>query len=375
MNFIYRNGARTIDQMSSLPLPFRELLKSKAEIGYGTIRTSQLSIDGTRKFLFDLSAGSKPAQIESVLIPAVASRRPYGKASSSVAEEDDRESNESAPGTLCISSEAGCSLNCAFCHTGTQPLQRKLLPHEIVSQVLDVMHSVGDFPLTANRPRSVTNIVFMGQGEPLLNFRNVSAALTTLLAQNIITSPSRIVVSTSGIPKMIPALADFGVGLALSLHAPDNALRNQLVPINKVYPLETVLEACREYLKKVDARTGSVKRKPRMTLEYVMLAGVNDSVEMAEGVAKIALKQLDGRAKVNLLPFNPWKGSSFETSSDEAIQRFAEVLRTRNHVQVNVRTPRGRDIMAACGQLKTSMDSKRGVRGMEAGAGDELRSS
>lgn len=346
---LYRQGARTFEQISSLPREFRELLASKTDIGYGAVNTALTSSDGTRKFLFEFGGTAKPAKVEAVLIPGVASRKAYSSQRTHTNETNEESSSDGlVPRTICISSQAGCSLSCAFCHTGTQPLLRNLLPHEIVAQVMDIMQISGDFPLRPSTPRSVTNIVLMGQGEPLLNFRNVSIALEAMIRESIVTSPSRITVSTSGIPKPIPALADLGVGLALSLHAPNDALRNRLVPINQTFPLASVIDACKAYLTKMDSKSS---RRTRMTLEYVMLANVNDSPQLAKEVVKIVNK-LGGRdaAKVNLLPFNSWAGSSFETSSAAAIEQFASVIRDGG-IQVNVRTPKG-------GQLKTSVDNK-----------------
>ncbi|KAI9013641.1 radical SAM enzyme, Cfr family [Hyaloraphidium curvatum] len=347
---MYRHGARTLDEIASVPADFREALKERAEMGYGDIRTQQVSSDGTKKWLFEFG-GPKPVRVETVLIPGVASRKAYARPASG--SDDEPGADDFVPGTICVSSQAGCSLACAFCHTGTQPLVRNLLPHEIMGQIMAVLHAEGDFPLRPSAPRRVSNIVWMGQGEPLLNFRSVSSATELLVAERIVSSPARMTVSTSGIPKNIPALADLGVGLALSLHAPTDALRNELVPINKTFPLNLVLDACREYLAKMAARS---PRRPRITLEYVMLDGVNDHPTLAKDVVRI-VNGLGGRdaAKVNLLPWNPWAGSAFRTSPQESIERFAEAIR-RAGVQVNVRTPRGRDIMAACGQLKTSAE-------------------
>ncbi|KAJ1967838.1 hypothetical protein IWQ62_001602 [Dispira parvispora] len=247
--------------------------------------------------------------------------------------------------TLCVSSQIGCSLACSFCHTGTQKLLRNLTSGEIVGQVMVALQNVGDFS-RAIPERTLKNIVFMGQGEPLYNYRNVRRAIRTLTHPEGLAYPShRITVSTSGIAPLIPKLAtELQVTLAISLHAPTDQLRNQLMPINKTYPIRPLLEACEEFSK----HAGSKNR--RITFEYVMLKGVNDSIDQATQLTRL-LTHLD--AHVNLIPFNPWPGSTFECSSTHHIQAFAEKLKNSG-IHATVRWSKGSDILAACGQLRSN---------------------
>jgi 23S rRNA (adenine2503-C2)-methyltransferase len=266
---------------------------------------------------------------------------------------------ESDRGTLCVSSQVGCTLTCTFCHTGTQRLVRNLTPGEIVGQVMVARDRLGDFPGGAapsdglvpsgEGVRAVSNIVFMGMGEPLYNFEAVRDAIAILTdGDGLSLSKRRITVSTSGVVPEMPRLgAECGTMLAVSLHATNNTLRDKLVPLNRKYPIEALVKACREYPGASNAR--------RITFEYVMLKSVNDSVAEAKALVRL-LKGLP--AKINLIPFNPWPGSTFECSDWETIERFSEVVFNAGYASP-VRTPRGRDILAACGQLKSESEKLR----------------
>src|SRR5262249_37322927 len=295
------------------------------------IISEQLSIDGTRKWLLRLpSRGheTRPPEIETVYIP------------------------EEGRGTLCISSQVGCTLSCSFCHTGTQRLVRNLQAPEIVGQILLARDRIGDWPdaaapgdgaLLPRGERKITNVVLMGMGEPLYNFANVKAAMAVVAdGEGLALSRRRITLSTSGIVPEIPRWgAEAGTMLAISLHAVRDELRDKLVPINRKYPIAALMAACRAYPGLSNAR--------RITFEYVMLRGVNDSLAEAKALVKL----VSGiPAKVNLIPFNPWPGTSHECSDWEQIERFAEVVNRAGYASP-VRTPRGRDIMAACGQLRS----------------------
>ncbi len=266
---------------------------------------------------------------------------------------------ETDRGTLCVSSQVGCTLNCSFCHTGTMPLVRNLTTAEIVGQVLVARDRLGDFPggtppqnglvPSGEGVRAISNIVFMGMGEPLFNFEAVRDAIAVLTdGDGLSLSRRRITVSTSGVvPEMSRLGAECGAMLAVSLHATNNPLRDRLVPLNRKYPIEQLLQACRDYPGASNAR--------RMTFEYVMLKGVNDTPAEARALVRL-LKGLP--AKINLIPFNPWPGSSFECSDWEVIERFSEIVFNAGYASP-VRTPRGRDILAACGQLKSESEKVR----------------
>ena len=251
-------------------------------------------------------------------------------------------------GTVCLSSQVGCTLNCTFCHTGTQALVRNLTSNEIIGQLMLVMDHLKDWPSGKN-DRKVTNIVMMGMGEPLLNYNEVSKAIKVMMSDDGISlSRRRITLSTSGIiPKIREAGEELGVNLAISLHAVNDQLRDQLVPINKKYNLKALIEACRNYPPLSNSR--------RITWEYVMLKGVNDSQEDALGLINL-IKGIP--SKVNLIPFNPWPGSLFETSTKKNIDVFASILMDAGYASP-IRTPRGKDIYAACGQLKSSSEKIR----------------
>jgi len=313
-NWIYVHGARDFASMTNLAKDFRALLEEKFTLARPEIVTEQISNDGTRKWLLR-SAGQ---EYEAVYIP------------------------ESDRGTLCVSSQVGCTLNCRFCHTGTQKMVRNLTPSEILGQLFVARDSLADWPSTAPG-RKVTNIVMMGMGEPLYNFDNVKAALAIVMdGDGLALSKRRVTLSTAGVVPMIQRAGDeIGSSLAISLHAVRDEVRDMIVPLNKKYKIAELLDACRNYPGASNAR--------RITFEYVMLKGVNDSLSDAKALVKL-LKGIP--AKINLIPFNPWPGAPYECSDWEQIEKFAEVVNRAGYASP-VRTPRGRDIMAACGQLKS----------------------
>jgi 23S rRNA (adenine2503-C2)-methyltransferase len=319
-SWLYVRGATGFPQMTSVSKELRAALDEKYTLARPEIVAEQVSVDGTRKWLLRLPGEnqSRPHEVECVYIP-----------------ETDR-------GTLCVSSQVGCTLNCSFCHTGTQRLVRNLTPGEIVGQVMIARDRLGDWP----GGRHVTNIVMMGMGEPLYNFEAVRDALLIVAdSAGIAISRRKITLSTSGVvPNIARAGAEIGVMLAVSLHAVRDELRNELVPLNRKYPIAELLEACRNYPGLSNAR--------RITFEYVMLKGVNDSLADAKALVKL-LKGIP--AKINLIPFNPWPGSSYECADWEQIEKFSEYVFNAGYSSP-VRTPRGRDILAACGQLKSATE-------------------
>src|SRR5215467_1083961 len=320
-HWIYFRGAQSFDEMTSVSKDTRAMLAEHFTVDRPEVVAEQISNDGTRKWLLRLPSGDKverPHEVECVYIP-----------------ETDR-------GTLCVSSQVGCTLNCSFCHTGTQRLVRNLTAGEIVSQVMLARDQLGDWP----GGRHVTNIVMMGMGEPLYNFEAVRDALLIVAdSAGIAISKRKITLSTSGVvPNIARAGAEIGVMLAVSLHAVRDELRNELVPLNRKYPIIELLEACRNYPGLSNAR--------RITFEYVMLKGVNDSAADAKDLVRL-LKGLP--AKINLIPFNPWPGTRYECSDWEQIEKFSEVVFAAGYASP-VRTPRGRDILAACGQLKSASE-------------------
>jgi 23S rRNA (adenine2503-C2)-methyltransferase len=320
-NWIYVHGAKDFEAMSNLAGDFRKSLDAAFTLARPEIVTEQISTDGTRKWLFRTGPG---IEFETVYIP-----------------EKDR-------GTLCVSSQVGCTLTCRFCHTGTQKLVRNLTPAEILGQVMLAKDSLDDWPSTAPG-RSVTNIVMMGMGEPLYNFDNVKAALAIAMDGDAIAlSKRRVTLSTAGVVPMIPrAGTEIGSGLAISLHAVTDEIRDQIVPINKKYPIAELIEACRTYPGASNAR--------RITFEYVMLKGVNDSTADARALVKL----VSGiPAKINLIPFNAWPDAPYECSDWSQIEKFADIVNNAGYASP-VRTPRGRDIMAACGQLKSESVKER----------------
>ncbi len=314
-NWIYVHGARDFASMTNLAKDFRAQLSASFNVARPEVVTEQISTDGTRKWLLRTGAG---IEFETVFIP------------------------EPGRGTLCVSSQVGCTLNCRFCHTGTQKLVRNLTPAEIVCQLMIARDSLGDWPSTAPG-RRVTNVVMMGMGEPLYNFDNVKAALAIVAdGDGLALSRRRITLSTAGVVPMIARAGDeIGSSLAISLHAVRDEIRDVIVPINKKYPLAELIEACRNYPGVSNAR--------RITFEYVMLKGVNDSLADARALVQL-IKGIP--AKINLIPFNPWPGAPYECSDWSQIEKFAEVVNRAGYASP-VRTPRGRDIMAACGQLKS----------------------
>ena len=333
-SWIYHRGVTSFDAMTDISKDLRQALDQHFRISRLEIVTEQISSDGTRKWLLRLEPDARGArqEIETVYIP-----------------EEDR-------GTLCISSQVGCTLTCTFCHTGTQKLVRNLTAGEIAGQIMLARDRLEEWPhqLAVNPAppaggRYITNVVLMGMGEPLYNFDNVKAAMEIASdGEGISLSKRRITLSTSGVvPEIGRAGEEIGTMLAISLHGTTDEIRDKLVPLNKKYPISVLLDACRAYPGLSNAR--------RITFEYVMLKGVND----ATADAKRLVKLLEGiPAKVNLIPFNPWPGTKYECSDWETIERFAEILNKAGYASP-VRTPRGRDIMAACGQLKSESQKLR----------------
>ena len=325
-HWLYVRGARNFDEMTTLSKNLRAALDRHFTLARPEIAAEQISVDGTRKWLLRLPGElhDRPHEVECVYIP-----------------EADR-------GTLCISSQVGCTLNCTFCHTGTQRLVRNLTAAEIASQVVLARDRLDDWqrqsvPGEEPEKRLVSNVVMMGMGEPLYNFDAVRDGLNVVAdGDGLSLSKRRITLSTSGVvPQITRAGAEIGVMLAISLHAVTDDVRNEIVPLNRKYPLRELLEACRNYPGLSNAR--------RITFEYVMLKGVNDRVADARGLVRLIAGI---PAKINLIPFNPWPGSRFETSGAAAIERFAAIVMDAGFASP-VRTPRGRDILAACGQLRT----------------------
>src|SRR6478736_5400977 len=333
-HWIYFRGFTSFDEMTSVSKELRAALAEKFTLARPEVVAEQVSVDGTRKRLLRLPSenpGERPHEVECVYIP-----------------ETDR-------GTLCVSSQVGCTLTCSFCHTGTQRLVRNLTPGEIVGQVMVARDRLGDYAgmeraqgvgLPTGGDRCISNIVMMGMGEPLYNFEAVRDALAVVQdGDGLAISKRRITLSTSGVVPMIErAGAEIGVMLAISLHAVRDELREKLVPLNRKYPIAALLEACRNYPGVSNAR--------RITFEYVMLKGVNDSLEDAKALVRL-LKGIP--AKINLIPFNPWPGSQYECSDWEQIEKFSQVVFDAGYASP-VRTPRGRDILAACGQLKSATE-------------------
>jgi len=323
-NALYVQGATGFDRMTTLAKSFRNDLSERFSLERPEVVAVQTSSDGTRKWLIRFAPG---IEIETVYIP-----------------EEDR-------GTLCVSSQVGCTLNCRFCHTGTQKLVRNLTSAEIVSQILVARDHLKEWPGAGrNSPtRQITNVVMMGMGEPLYNFDNVRDALGIVSdGEGLSVSKRRITLSTAGVVPMIPrAGEEIGSMLAISLHAVRDEIRDVLVPLNKKYPIKELLQACRDYPGLSNAR--------RITFEYVMLRGVNDSAADAKQLVRL----MGGiPAKINLIPFNPWPGAPYECSDWEQIETFGEIVNRAGYASP-IRTPRGRDIMAACGQLKSESVKQR----------------
>jgi 23S rRNA (adenine2503-C2)-methyltransferase len=323
--WIYHRGARDFDGMTNLARPYRELLGARFRIGRPEVVARQVSADGTRKYLLRIDGGH---EIETVYIP-----------------EEDR-------GTLCVSSQVGCTLTCSFCHTGTQRLVRNLTAAEIVGQILVARDDLDDWGRAPAERRLVSNLVLMGMGEPLYNFEAVRDAMKIAMdGEGIALSRRRITLSTSGVvPEIARVGAEIGCLLAISFHATTDEVRDRLVPINRKWNIAALLDACRSYPRLSNAE--------RITFEYVMLKGVNDS----DADARRLVRLIAGiPAKINLIPFNPWPGAPYERSDPERIAAFGAIVNRAGYASP-VRTPRGEDIMAACGQLKSASERARRSR-------------
>ena len=317
-HWLYFRGAKKFNEMSSISKELQLSLDHVFEISRPNISNYKKSKDGTQKWLVEFDNNS---DVETVYIP------------------------ESDRGSLCISSQVGCILNCSFCYTGTMPLVRNLKASEIVSQFLIARDSLFDWP-EYNNNRFLSNIIMMGMGEPLYNYEEVLKSLKIFMDPNGINiSKRKITLSTAGVIPMIDQLGkDLAVGLAISLHAVNDELRNELVPINKKYPLKELIKTLSLY--------PQAKNSRRITFEYVMLRGINDS----EADARALCKLISGiPAKINLIPFNPWPNSPYECSSKKAIESFSNIINKAGYSSP-IRRPRGRDIMAACGQLKSESE-------------------
>jgi len=323
-HWIYHRGATDFADMTNLAKAFRERLAARYELRRPEVVRALASVDGTRKWLLRFADGQ---EVETVHIP-----------------ENDR-------GTLCVSSQVGCTLNCTFCHTGTQRMVRNLGAAEIVAQIIVARDALGEWP-SPPEGRQLTNIVLMGMGEPLYNYENVAAAMKIAMdPEGLAVSRRKITLSTAGVvPMMARCGAELGVNLAVSLHAVTDELRDCLVPLNRKYPIAALLDACRRYPGSSNAR--------RITFEYVMLKGVNDSPAEAKELVRL-IRGIP--AKVNLIPFNAWPGAPYECSPPAAIAAFSDIVFAAGY-SAPVRTPRGRDILAACGQLKSeSVRARRAV--------------
>ncbi|AZL15508.1 23S rRNA (adenine(2503)-C(2))-methyltransferase RlmN [Rickettsiales endosymbiont of Stachyamoeba lipophora] len=314
-SWIYNFGETDFNKMHNLGKKLVAQLEADYTIARPKIVKDLQSFDGTRKWLIDYATNQ---EAETVYIPEV-----------------DR-------GTLCVSSQVGCTLNCTFCHTGTQKLARNLTSYDIVTQMMIARDALNEWPST-QETRLVSNIVMMGMGEPLYNYDNIIQALKIIMdGEGIALSRRRITLSTSGVvPKIEQLGQELAVNLAISLHAVTNELRDEIVPLNRKYPIEELLEACRKYPAASNTR--------RITFEYVMLKGINDSIADAKELVRL-IKGIP--AKVNLIPFNPWPGTIYECSAWNQIKTFAEVIENAGYASP-IRTPRGRDILAACGQLRS----------------------
>jgi len=326
--WIYEKGISDFDAMTNLAKPYRAELSQHFTVARPEIVSKQVSLDGTRKYLMRIAGGH---EVETVYIP-----------------EDDR-------GTLCVSSQVGCTLTCSFCHTGTQKLVRNLTAGEIIGQVLVARDDLGEWPIQGapkNETRLLSNIVLMGMGEPLYNFENVRDAMKIAMdPEGISLSRRRITLSTSGVvPEIARTATEIGCQLAISFHATTDEVRDKLVPINKKWNLTELLDALRTYPK--------LSNSERITFEYVMLKDVNDTDEDARRLIKL-IKGIP--AKINLIPFNEWPGSPYERSDWDRIQKFADIIFKAGYASP-IRTPRGEDIMAACGQLKSATERARKSR-------------
>ena len=316
-HWIYHQGVTDFHKMTTLAKPFQDKLAELYTLDRPQVITERTSTDTTRKWLVRFQDGK---EVETVYIP-----------------EEDR-------GAVCISTQIGCAQGCAFCHTGTQRLQRNLTAEEIVGQFMIVRDSYNEWPSPTDETRMLSNIVVMGMGEPLYNYDNLIKAVKILTdGEGIAISKRRITISTAGMADNIPRLAkDVGTKLAISLHAPNDELRSRIMPINRKYPLSRLIAACKEYQK-------ALEHRQYITMEYVMLKDVNDTPQHAHELVEL-VKDLE--VKVNLIPFNPWAGCPFEPSSNNAIHRFQHIVEAA-HIPTPIRQSRGQDIMAACGQLKS----------------------
>ena len=327
--WIYEKGVRDFEQMTNLSKDYRALLADHFVIAIPEVVSKQVSTDGTRKYLVRIAGGH---EVETVYIP------------------------ESDRGTLCISSQVGCTLTCSFCHTGTQKLVRNLTAGEIIGQVMLARDDLGEWPAPGRNPatsaRLLSNIVLMGMGEPLYNFENVRDAMNIAMdPEGIQLSRRRITLSTSGVvPEIARTATEIGCLLAVSFHATTDEIRDKLVPINKRWNIEALLDALRDYPK--------ASNSERITFEYVMLKGINDSDADAHRLVEL-IKGIP--AKVNLIPFNPWPGAPYERSSNNRINAFSEIVYQAGYASP-VRKPRGEDIFAACGQLKSATERARKSR-------------
>jgi 23S rRNA (adenine2503-C2)-methyltransferase len=327
--WIYEKGVRDFEQMTNLSKDYRAFLAEHFVIAIPEVVSKQVSTDGTRKYLVRIAGGH---EVETVYIP------------------------ESDRGTLCISSQVGCTLTCSFCHTGTQKLVRNLTAGEIIGQVMLARDDLGEWPAPGRNPatsaRLLSNIVLMGMGEPLYNFENVRDAMNIAMdPEGIQLSRRRITLSTSGVvPEIARTATEIGCLLAVSFHATTDEIRDKLVPINKRWNIEALLDALRDYPK--------ASNSERITFEYVMLKGINDSDADAHRLVEL-IKGIP--AKVNLIPFNPWPGAPYERSSNNRINAFSEIVYQAGYASP-VRKPRGEDIFAACGQLKSATERARKSR-------------
>lgn len=322
-NWVYQRGVTSFDDMANLPKDLRAILTEHYAIDRPIVVDEQESNDGTVKWLLSMSDGQ---EVEMVFIPTP------------------------KRGTLCVSSQVGCTLTCKFCHTGTQPLVRNLGPHEILQQVMFAKDMLNEWPSAGEKEgRDLTNIVMMGMGEPLYNYDNVAKALKICMDKDgLCISKRHITLSTSGVvPQIYQCGDELGVNLAVSLHAPDDELRSSIMPINNKYPLAELLEACRNY--------PGLSHNRRITFEYVMLDGVNDSDTQARTLTKLLVNL---PCKINIIPFNAWEGSGYTCSPMPRIEAFAKILEDAGF-ESPIRRPRGRDILAACGQLKSNSQRER----------------
>ena len=326
-HWMYNRGETDFTRMTTISKVMQQRLAESYVVARPTVAREMTSVDGTRKWLLGFEDGN---EAETVYIPDM---------------DEDR-------GTVCISSQVGCTLTCTFCHTGTQLLVRNLTPAEIVGQFMAARDSYGEWPTPDDGGRQLSNIVMMGMGEPLFNFDNVATALKIVMdGDGIGISKRRITLSTSGVVPMMKRCGDeLGVNLAISLHAVTDELRDELMPINKKYPLAELMRACREYPGASNSR--------RITFEYIMLKGINDSMADARKLLRL-IKGLP--AKFNLIPFNPWPGVAYECSTATDIRRFSDILQD-NGYSAPIRASRGSDILAACGQLRSESQRQKCTR-------------